>query len=245
MGNVNHAQIMSNIFISKFYKDFGKGRYFHPWMYYPEFSELTALTRWATENDKGTGSTLLTHSKLYNLIKCAKTCLRIEGSFWECGVYEGGSASVLAGVLSDTNKTLNLFDTFQGMPVSEPENNDYHPLGKYATSSVSKLKSMFKYNYPDVYERINLVEGTIPETFESFDSEEIAFAHLDVDQYASIKSCLEFIWPRMSVGGMIVLDDYGDKDCRGALAATEEFCNANDTHVVYCLEGQGLLIKNS
>tara|TARA_Y100001938_G_C8092412_1_gene435857 strand:+ start:2420 stop:3157 length:738 start_codon:yes stop_codon:yes gene_type:complete len=245
MAKVNNRKIISDIFVTNFYKDFGNGRYFHPWMYYPEFSELTALTRWATENDKGTGSTLLTHSKLYNLIKSAKTCLNVDGSFWECGVYEGGSASVLAGVLAEENRSLYLFDTFEGIPVSEPENQDSHPVGAYSTSSIPRLKSMFETKYPDVYERVSFIQGSIPDTFESFENEQIAFAHIDVDQYSSVKSCLEFIWPRISVGGMVVLDDYGDKDCRGALSATEEFCNINDLHVIYCLEGQGILIKNN
>jgi hypothetical protein len=52
------------------------------------------------------------------------------------------------------------------------------------------------------------------------------FVHLDVDLYQPTKAGLEYFGPRMAVGGVIVLDDYGARKCPGIHRAAEEFLEA-------------------
>lgn len=52
-----------------------------------------------------------------------------------------------------------------------------------------------------------------------------SLVHIDVDIYRSTVSCLEFFWPRLSDGGIIVVDDYGFVACQGAKQAVDTFIN--------------------
>ncbi len=63
----------------------------------------------------------------------------------------------------------------------------------------------------------------IPAVLEEVGAERVAWAHIDVDIYAAVRDCLEYLYPRMAPGGMIVLDDYGFPSCPGARRAVDEF----------------------
>ena len=127
-----------------------------------------------------------------------------EGEIWECGVYKGGTANAFAGF----NRTLRLFDTFEGMPeVSEYDN--FHKKGDFK-AEVPKIENAIIY------------KGFIPETFKGLEDCKIGFAHIDVDIYQSVKDCIEFIEPRLVKGGIMVFDDYGFRTCKGAKKAVNE-----------------------
>ena len=83
----------------------------------------------------------------------------------------------------------------------------------------------------------------MPATFVGLDQVRLCFAHLDVDLYRSVTDCLTFIWPRLAVGGVIVIDDYGFESCPGAKSAVDEFF-AGTGIVPLCLgTGQAIVFK--
>jgi O-methyltransferase len=87
-------------------------------------------------------------------------------------------------------------------------------------------------------------QGFIPDTFCGLEQAQIAFAHIDVDIYKSIADCLNFIWPRLSVGGFMVFDDYGFPSCPGARASVDQFF-VDKTCAPLCLQtGQALVFKS-
>jgi O-methyltransferase len=137
------------------------------------------------------------------------------GEIWECGVYRGGSALVLAAA-AGTN-TVRLFDTFHGLPAPDP-GRDFHREGDFGDTSLDQVAAVFT-NHAHVI----LYPGTIPETFAGLESHRIALLHLDVDLYASVRTGLEWCYPWMLPTGAIVIDDYGFPSCPGATAATDEF----------------------
>jgi O-methyltransferase len=64
-----------------------------------------------------------------------------------------------------------------------------------------------------------------------------------VDIYESVLDCLRFIWPRVSLGGFVVLDDYGFPMCRGARAAVDDYFR-DQSCVPLCIPtGQALVFK--
>ena len=66
-------------------------------------------------------------------------------------------------------------------------------------------------------------EGVIPGVLDEVGAERVAWAHIDVNIYAAVRDCLEYLYPRMAAGGTIVLDDYGFPSCPGARRAVDEF----------------------
>lgn len=137
------------------------------------------------------------------------------GEVWECGVYRGGSALVLAEAASPAR--VRLFDTFQGLPAPDPE-RDFHREGDFGDTSLDRVAALFT-----IHAHVILHPGTIPETFAGLESRRISLLHLDVDLYPSVKAGLEWCYPRMLPTGAIVIDDYGFPSCPGATAATDEF----------------------
>ena len=64
--------------------------------------------------------------------------------------------------------------------------------------------------------------GFMPDTFDGL-NEKISFVHIDVDIYQSVLDCCEYIWPFLSVGGVMLFDDYGFSMTIGARQAVDEF----------------------
>lgn len=95
---------------------------------------------------------------------------------------------------------------------------DLHIERDFADTSIESVKA-----YVGHTSLVEYHQGLIPETFQSLKNTHIAFAHIDVDIYRSNMDCCSFIYPRLSVGGFMVFDDYGFPSCPGARMAVDEF----------------------
>lgn len=140
------------------------------------------------------------------------------GEFWECGVYRGGSASLLAEVLRDFPRPLRLFDTFRGFAgVSEQDREDVRN-GRmfYSEDVVEDVRRFVEAEFVSIH------PGAIPQGFAGLENSKIAFVNLDVDLYWPTREALSFILPRMVPGGVIVVDDYDDPDWPGVAKAINE-----------------------
>lgn len=182
---------------------------FSPWLHsgYGEFAKC-----WAIAKKK----TLVGSDRCYGLMRMTQQALRIEGEIWECGVYKGGTAGMMAQIMRDagSKKSLRLFDTFEGMPETDPE-KDMHRKGDFKDTSLEAVKA-----FVGTDEFISYHQGFMPDTFMD---RKIALAHVDVDIYRSVKDCCEYIYPRLSAGGFLIFDDYGEPSCQGARDAVDEF----------------------
>jgi O-methyltransferase len=174
---------------------------------------------------------------LYTLIRQS---VSVPGDVWECGVYKGGTAAMMAAMLDHyaPQKRLYLFDTFEGMPGTDP-GKDWHKQGDFSDTSLEAVTASVGFEEQCVFRK-----GLIPDTFKGLETSAIAFAHIDVDIYKSILDCLAFIWPRLSVGGFIVFDDYGFPTCPGARTAVDEFFSAKSCFPLCLPTGQALVFKH-
>ncbi len=164
--------------------------------------------------------TLVSVDRCYVLYTLARQAVSLEGDFWECGVYQGGTAVLLAEVVATTQPArtrLHLFDTFQGMPGTDPK-KDLHKRGDFADTSLRAVRE--RVGREDV---VSFHEGLVPDSFAGFEESHIAFAHIDVDIWQSVTDCCEFIVPRLVHGGFMVFDDYGFPTCPGAREAVDGF----------------------
>ena len=155
----------------------------------------------------------------------AVECLDLGNIFYECGVGRGGSAAFFAKLLEDANSQgynlqLHLFDTFEGMPETDPK-YDSHKKGDIPSDFEDTKKHIESFLTTSNF--IHYHKGLIPDTFVGLEEHKIAFAHIDVDLYSSYKACCEFIYPRLVKNGVMAFDDYGHDCCRGAKTAVDEY----------------------
>lgn len=162
---------------------------------------------------------------------------RIDGDIVECGVAAGGSM-MLAALTSITNNNLDrhiwLYDTYAGMP--EPTEKDVNYRGDKAktqwqasqmedhnqwcyASLDSVQANMESIGYP--LDNLHFIKGKVEDTIPSQKPGKIALLRLDTDWYASTKHELENLYPLLSEGGILIIDDYGHWE--GCREATDEF----------------------
>jgi O-methyltransferase len=171
----------------------------------------------------------------------------IEGDLAECGVWRGGSmmaAALTLNRLGVSDRELHGYDTYEGMP--EPSAQDrssaydgysihkrwraHNRSGKaWAGAGVEEVReAMESTGYPS--ERIHLIKGMVEETLPAQAPERLALLRLDTDWYASTKHELEQLYPRVSPGGVLIIDDYGHYE--GARNAVDEYFASRGEHVL-------------
>ena len=162
----------------------------------------------------------------------------IAGDFVECGVWRGGNSIIAADVFKNlcSEKTVWLFDTFAGM--TDPTDADVNYLGESAHrkfqergrdahngwcySPIEEVSANFA-RAGLLHERIKFVKGDVAQTLSQSESlpEKISVLRLDTDWYESTKVELEMLYPRLSPGGILIIDDYGHWG--GARKAVDEY----------------------
>ncbi len=161
------------------------------------------------------------------LCHLAQTVLRdeIPGDFIETGVWRGGACIVMRGVLKvfeDTARKVYVADSFQGLP--EPNAEQYpadagqtaHTFDYLSVSRDTVARNFESYGLLD--DQVVFVEGWFKDTLPALKATEFALIRLDGDLYESTILALEFLYPKLSVGGFVVVDDYGSwPSCRQAV----------------------------
>lgn len=202
---------------------------FSPWLGFGGFDAVMAAM---------SPYTLVSRDRAWMLHTLARQACHLPGDFWECGVYKGGTAIMLAQVMENApDKQLHLFDTFSGMPETDPE-RDFHRQGDFSDNDLMSVRKRVGEGENIVYH-----PGLIPETFQGLGQAKIALAHIDVDIHQSVMDCCAFIYPRLSGGGMMVFDDYGFPSCPGARAAVDAFFSDKPECPLVLPTGQAVVIK--
>jgi O-methyltransferase len=187
----------------------------------------------------------LSGEKLYYLDYFARTTLRLKGCVAELGVWKGGGAKFIADIFRDhaiEGKKFYLFDSFEGMKVVNPY-QDRHRPGEFSDTSYEKVKALMASQSSMV--SVVMLKGWVPITFAGLEEEIFSFVHIDLDLYQPISDSLNFIYPRLVIGGVIVFDDYGYASCPGAKKAVDEFCKNLNKSILILPTGQAVLVKDS
>ncbi len=181
--------------------------------------------------------TLVDPVRCYMIYQLANQALNIEGDVAEVGVYKGGTAKLIAGIFQKTRKEIHLFDTFLGMPETDPA-KDLVTKGDFSDTSLEQVASFLS-----EFKNVRLYKGIFPETADAIRDKSFSIVHLDVDIYSSVYNGVEYFYPRMSKGGILVFDDYGFKTCPGAKQAVDIFFAAKPEVPCYLPTGQAIVIK--
>ena len=171
----------------------------------------------------------------YTVLSFARAYGRLPGAMAEVGVFQGASAKLLCEAKGDTE--LHLFDTFGGLPQSSTADKGVHREKQYLCS----LESVQKYleNYKNVF----FYSGLFPESAKTMPERRFSFVHLDVDLYDSTLAGLEYFYPRLIPGGVILSHDYSI--LAGVKKAFADFLNDKPERPVQFPSTQCALIKLS
>lgn len=163
---------------------------------------------------------------------------QVPGDIVECGVWKGGSMMAIARTLmqaDDQSRHLYLFDTFEGM--TPPSDKDISAQGKSASDllrnedkgdsqsvwCVAPLDEVRRVIGSVGYDpsKVHFVKGRVEETLPRMAPERISLLRLDTDWYESTRHEMEQLFPRLSKGGVLIIDDYGH--WQGARQAIDEY----------------------
>lgn len=200
-----------------------------PWSDDPRFAAIMRRVE---------GHTLVDVVRCYMLYQFALHAAPVPGDVAEVGVYKGGTARLLAETIGNSDKRIHLFDTFSGMPPADPR-RDIHREGDFSDTSLDDVKS-----YLGEFLNIRYYKGLFPDTAGGITGEAFSLVHVDADLYRSVRDCLEFFYPRMSAGGIMVFDDYGFLTCPGAKEAVDEYFKDRAESPVYMPTGQCFIVRH-
>lgn len=165
--------------------------------------------------------------ELYDLIP------DVEGDVVECGVGYGHTFLKLCCLAHFENRGRRIygFDSFEGFP--EPSEEDRSPRNPQKGEwNVSNVKTIYELlteachvERAFVHDNVKLCKGFFGESLHKYDGKSVAFLHLDVDLYQSYKVTLEYFWPKMAQGGVVLFDEYHNalRNFPGASKAIDEF----------------------
>jgi len=178
----------------------------------------------------------------------------IPGSFVECGVQSGANPIIAAKIFDffEKQNKVYLFDTFDGM--TEPSDLDISPFEgsasttyraykdqgeKWCFSSLEDVKNNFK-NFGVSTERCIFIVGDVNTTLLENKNipSSISVLRLDTDWYESTKTEMNALYPNLSIGGALLLDDYGYWD--GSKKAVDDFFESRlEDPLLYFVDSQG------
>lgn len=170
--------------------------------------------------------TMIGHKRLQNLQDCVTTVLdqRIPGDLIETGVWRGGATIFMRAILQiygDTERKVWVADSFEGLPKPDvktypQDEGDKHWRRPQLAVSLDEVKKNFeKYGLLD--DQVVFLKGWFQDTLPSANIEKIAVLRLDGDMYGSTIVALDSLYPKVSSGGFVIVDDYHIPTCKQAV----------------------------
>lgn len=180
------------------------------------------------------GYTMIGLKRLENIQHCATEILanHIEGDFLEAGVWKGGASMFMRAILKEygnNDKAVWLADSFKGLPPPKAEypadKDDTHYQYDALAISLAQVKRNFE-TFDLLDDQVKFIEGWFHETLFTAPVNKISLLRLDGDMYESTYVSLEALYHKVSIGGFVIIDDYGYiESCRQAV---HDFLDKNE-----------------
>lgn len=166
-----------------------------------------------------------------------------RGALLEVGVWRGGTGCLIAHAAKHFGMCdpVYLCDTFTGV-VKAGDMDTRYQGGEHADTSAESVRALAR----DLQlATIQIVQGVFPDESAQRIPEdfEFRFVHLDLDVYQSTKDALDYLWPRLVAGGIVVFDDYGTHGCEGVTRLVNDLAMLPDRVFIHNVNGHGVLIK--
>jgi O-methyltransferase len=180
------------------------------------------------------GETMIGMRRLDNLQLCITDVVAngVPGDIVETGVWRGGAmifARAVLETLGDTQHLVWCADSFEGVPPPDPETypadrDDLNHTYRQLAVSLEEVRSNFR-RYGLLDDRVRFLPGWFRDTLPTAPIERLAVLRLDGDLYESTIVALDALYPKLSVGGFTIVDDYGAAP--GCRQAVEDFRRDN------------------
>lgn len=181
--------------------------------------------------------TMIGLKRLDNLQFCVETAIKdgIEGDLIETGIWRGGACIFMRAILKaygDTGRTVWVADSFSGLPRPNPEDypadeGDTHYANKDILGVSRKTVEENFRSYRLLDEQVRFLEGWFKDTLPIAPINRLAVMRLDGDMYESTIQALGALYPKLSRGGYVIIDDYFLSGCRRAVT---DFRASNAIH---------------
>ncbi|MFN0111991.1 MAG: TylF/MycF family methyltransferase [Blastocatellia bacterium] len=199
------------------------------------------------------GHTMIGLKRMENLQFCVESALanNVPGDLMETGVWRGGSTIFMRAILKAwqiTNRKVWVADSFQGLPPPDEEN---YPADKgdtlyqypHLAVSMEQVKQNFD-RYGLLDDQVGFIQGWFKDSLPTAPVNQLAVLRLDGDMYESTMDALKNLYPKLSPGGYLIVDDYGYlESCRQAV---HDYRNAhNITDPIHQVDWTGVYWQRS
>jgi hypothetical protein len=174
-------------------------------------------------------STMIGRARLDNLHECVERAIRdgVPGDLIETGVWRGGSTILMRGIVKarGEERLVWVADSFAGLPDADL---DAYPLDREFLHhekldiGIDEVRAQFA-RYGLLDDGVRFLQGWFKDTLPTLGDRAFAVARLDGDMYGSTMEALTELYPRLSPGGFLIVDDYGAyRACRQAVTDYRE-----------------------
>jgi O-methyltransferase len=176
---------------------------------------------------------LLTPVEAYQIFSLVRNTLKLPGELAEVGVYMGASARMIHD--AGDKRPLHLFDTFEGLPLPGPVD---------VTFQGGECCARYDETLPYIanLDNVHIYPGIFPGTSGPVEDRRFSFVHLDIDLYEGTLGALEFFYPRMVPGGVILSHDYIVLE--GVTRAFQEYFSGVQTPIIELPGAQCMVVKS-
>jgi len=169
--------------------------------------------------------TLLAETTLDNVEFCIRSCIErgIEGDFIETGIWRGGVVILAYNLFKELGEKRKVFaaDSFEGLPKPDLQNypeddGDTHWMDDNLRVTVEQVKENFK-SIDGIDDSVVFLEGWFKDTLPTAPIDKLCVLRLDGDMYESTMEALVYLYPKLSVGGICIIDDFEHQRCKKAV----------------------------
>ncbi len=170
--------------------------------------------------------TMVGAKRLKNVQACITSVVRdgVPGDLIETGVWRGGCSIFMRAVLSvlgDATRVLWVADSFEGLPRPDADKyprdaGDKHWTFGHLAVSLEEVKANFR-QYGCLDDHVRFLKGWFKDTLPAAPIARLAVVRLDGDMYESTSQAIDALYPKLSIGGYIIIDDYGLSGCKAAV----------------------------
>ncbi len=200
-----------------------------------------------------TAHTMVGLKRLENLRQCVENVLanNIPGDFIETGVWRGGAAIFMRAVLKVygvKDRLVWVADSFEGLPPPNPQKfpcdaGDNFSSIKELAVSLEQVKANFE-RYGLLDDQVRFLKGWFRDTLPTAPVEKLAVMRLDGDMYESTMDTFVNLYPKLSSGGYVIVDDYGAVPaCRQAVQ--DYRASHGITETIYAIDWTGVYWQRS
>ena len=181
---------------------------------------------------------LFSPDEAFIIYSIAKAQSILEGDMAEVGVFQGGSARLICEAKG--KRKLHLFDTFRGLEKVSNVDTHFGGIRFWREKEFSKVDLESVREYLSRYDNVFLYPGEFPATGDPIKHARFSFVHLDADLYTSTLASLQFFYPKLISGGIILCHDYHSDGIKRAFG---EFFKDSMKPIIELPSSQCIVVK--